>query len=488
MKKLFIAFVAAASFLNSCSDDNTVEDASRDSITISTPSIPASPEGTVTEIKVTSSGDWRVSGVCDWARVSDESGKNGDTVIITVDPNDTDFPRETTFKFFTGSAVAPLKIVSEPGYSLELLSDADITLGEFKTTISVKLHTNIAELECTFSDEGEKWITYTGRAEVFGNTVLNFDVAANPTYDNRSTVLTVSGMDQVLPITIKQKQVNEILVEPESFDFDLSEQTFAIDVSANVNYAVTISADWIQRVETRGLETKKLNFHVDPAATTRGATITIQGSGITRKIIVIQKDPDAIAVMIPDAGFRNYAIGQGWVIDLGANLCAVTETGQTATTLKYNPGWSGTKIQSLEGIEAFPELTTVDVSGNNLKVIDLSKLTKVTSFNCSDNDYLATVILGSNTITELSMYNGSYDYIYNFKALTIAGEKLVSLNVAMTSWYAAYDELESIDVSGCPALETLDCRRGDSLKTLYLKQGQVIPNLTKNDVTQIVYK
>ena len=487
MKKLFIAFAAVACALSSCSDDNTAEDTSRNSITISTNDIPAAPDGVTTQIEVTSSGDWRVSGVCEWARVSAVSGKSGDTVTVTVDPNDTDFIRETTFKFFTGSVVAPLKIVSEPGYSLELLSDADVILEEFKTTVSVKVHTNIPELECTFSDKGDEWITYKGRAEVFGNTVLNFEIAANKTYDNRSTVLTISGMDQVLPISFMQKQVNEILVEPESFDFDLGEQSFSVDVSANVEYTVTISDNWIQQVETRGLETKKFNFHVDAAAATRGGTITISGAGITRKITVIQKDPDAVAVMIPDANFRNHVAGQGWVLDLGANLCVVTETGLNATTLQYNPGWSN-KIQSLEGIEAFPELTTVDVSGNNLKLIDLSKLTKVTSLNFSDNDYLATVILGSNPITELSMYNGSYDYIYNFTTLTIAGEKLVSLNVAMTSWYAAYDELEAVDVSGCPALETLDCRRGDSLKTLYLKQGQVIPNLTKNDVTQIVYK
>lgn len=489
MKKLFIAFAAVACALSSCSDDNTAEDASRDSITISTPSIPASPEGITTEIKVTSSGDWRVSGVCDWAHPSAVSGKNGDTVTITVDPNDTDFTREATFKFFTGSAVAPLTIVSEPGYSLDLISDAEITLEEFKTTLTVKLHTNIPELECAFSDKGGEWITYMGRSEVFGNTVLSFEVAANPTYDNRSTVLTVSGMDQVLPIPIMQKQVNQILTDPESFEFNLSEQTISLDVSSNVVYEVKLSADWIQQLETRGLETKKLNFHIDAATSTRGGTITIRGGGITRTISVIQKDPDAITVMIPDSGLRGYVTSQGWVIDLGANLCVVTETGQNATTLKYNPGWSGTKIKSLEGIEAFTELTTVDVASNDLNAIDLSKLTKVTSLVCDSNDNLATINLGANPITDFAIFNGDYEYIYgNFEDLTISGEKLTSLKVAITSWYAAYDQLKSLDVSECPALETLDCRRGDSFTTLYLKQGQVIPNLTKNDVTQIVYK
>lgn len=488
MKKLLIAFVAAACALSSCSDDNTAEDASRDNIAISTQNIPAGPEGGTTQIKVTSSGDWRIAGVCEWAHASAVSGKNGDTVTITVDPNDSDFAREATFKFFTGSAVAPLKIVSEPGYSLELISDADVTVGKAKTTLSVKLHTNIPELECTFSDEGGKWITFMQRKEVFGNTILSFEIAENTSYDNRSSVLTISGMDQKLTLPITQKQVDEILVEPESFEFDLAERTFSIEVAANVAYAVEIKADWIQQVETRALETKTLNFHVDAATTTRGTTITINGSGITRSITVIQKDPDAIVAMIPDEGFRGYLTLQNWVIDLGGGVCALTETGLAATELRYNPGWRDTKIQSLQGIDAFPELTTIDVSENNLKEIDLSGLSKVTSLTCSANDYLATIKLGQNPVTEFSIFNGSYDYIYYFEALTIAGEKLETLNVAMTSWYAAYDELKSLDVSGCPALQTLDCRRGDSLTTLYLKTGQVIPNLTKNDVTQIVYK
>lgn len=52
-----------------------------------------------------------------------------------------------------------------------------------------------------------------------------------------------------------------------------------------------------------------------------------------------------------------------------------------------------------------------------------------------------------------------------------------------------YDGLESIDVSECPALKELNCDRdSDLLKTLYLKEGQAIPELTKRESTAIVYK
>ena len=37
-------------------------------------------------------------------------------------------------------------------------------------------------------------------------------------------------------------------------------------------------------------------------------------------------------------------------------------------------------------------------------------------------------------------------------------------------------------------LTTLNANRSDKVKTLYLKKGQEISNLTKNDATTIVYK
>ena len=113
MKKIFIAFVAVACALSACSDDDTADDLSRATISITPDAIPAGPDGTTTQVTVTSSGDWRLAGVCDWVHPSAESGKSGDVVTFTIDPNTSEESREAAFKFFTGSAVAPLKIISE---------------------------------------------------------------------------------------------------------------------------------------------------------------------------------------------------------------------------------------------------------------------------------------------------------------------------------------------------------------------------------------
>ena len=60
MKKIFIAFVAVACALSACSDDDTADDLSRATISIPPDAIPAGPDGTTTQVTVTSSGDWRL--------------------------------------------------------------------------------------------------------------------------------------------------------------------------------------------------------------------------------------------------------------------------------------------------------------------------------------------------------------------------------------------------------------------------------------------
>lgn len=488
MKKIFIAFIAVACAFSACSDDDTADDLSRAAISITPDAIPAGIDGTTAQVTVTSSGDWRLAGVCDWVHPSAEAGKNGDVVTFTIDPNTTEGSREAVFKFFVGSAVAPLKIMAEEGYALDIVSEESVTIEASGTDFQVKLQTNIPELTYAFSDGGSDWVSFESRKEAFGNTVLNFTVTKNPDYDDRSTVLTISGLGRSVDIPITQRQIDAVEIDRENLEFDLSERTISVAVTSNVDYKVTIDGDWItQEPQTRGLETEDLKFHLASAPISRGGKITISGSGITKVVSIIQKDPDAVAAIIPDEAFRSWLSEQNWILDLGNSICLVMEAGMTATELTYNPGWSDVKFKSLEGVAAFPELTKIDVSRNSLTSIDLTGLTKVSALVCEDMDEITYVNMGANPITEFSLYTGTYDYVY-IASLTIAGEKLVSLNLMLGGYMADYDRLESVDVSGCPALETLDCRRGPRLTTLYLKTGQVIPNLTKRETTAIVYK
>lgn len=486
MKKIFLAFVAMACALSSCSDDDAASDNGLGgSIAISADTILAGTDGTTEQITVTSSGDWRLAGVCDWAHPSAVSGRSGDKVTFTIDPNDTEEAREMTFKFFTGSAVAPLKVSSEPGYSLELLSDAGVTFEAAATDLRIKLHTNIEDLDIAFSNGGEQWIAFADRSLAFGSTVFTFTVAENTGYDNRSTTVTLSGKDKSVSIDVVQRQVDAIELDADLYEYDLAARTVSIPVRSNIDFQVSFNADWMTQVTTRGLVDKTLRFRLEEAAATRGVEVSLTGNGLTKKFTIMQKDPDAKVFSVPDDRFREYLIGEKWVLSVGGTMCVVLEAGLNGTEIYSTGSYYYGKIESIEGIENFPNLESITLNSNDLKVVDLSALTKVNYLSLNGNYYLEKVDLGDNPIESWNPVSNGY---CSGKSFTLISSRITSLQYYVTSWYTSYDYVEWIDVSECPALQTLNCTRSNNLKTLYLKQGQTIPNLTKSDSTEIVYK
>ena len=212
-------------------------------------------------------------------------------------------------------------------------------------------------------------------------------------------------------------------------------------------------------------------------------------------VSIVQKDPDAVVVSIPDNVFRSKLVSLNWLLELSGGLCVVTEDGLNATEFTYRPDYWDDPILSLEGIEIFANLEKIDVYNNKLSKFDISKLTKVSSLNIDYNG-LSEIALGDNAVEELNfsaLYHSgnSWDYIVP-SSLTVSGTHLKTLKVPFSGgggWWDPTDVLATIDVSGCPALETLNAQRNAGvLKTIYLKQGQVIPNLTYTAGAEIVYK
>lgn len=124
-----------------CSDDDDSTAGVNSSISLSTGIVQVDKKGGEVSVTVTSSGYWRLAGVCDWAHPSVTSGKNGDVVTFTVDSNEENVYRCCTFKFFVGAQVAPLKIESYPGYVMQLLSEESLSFSRDKDILTIKLNT-----------------------------------------------------------------------------------------------------------------------------------------------------------------------------------------------------------------------------------------------------------------------------------------------------------------------------------------------------------
>ena len=490
--------LSATLMLWSCSDDDEATKGGIATISLSTNIIQVDKNGGEAIVTVTSSSDWQLSGVCDWAHPSITSGKSGDIVTFTIAPNTLEEKLTATFKFFTGSSVAPLQLECESSYTMNLLSDANPSVSKEKNTVKIELNTNIADPTITLSDGGEEWLTFEKRVDFGGKSTFTFTTIKNDTYKNRSTTITFSSPLATEPVNVNltQEQTDAIIPENDSFMYDLAARSISFKVKYNVDYTITIPQGdkWITnqsisepQVGDDGLSTITLSYDLSSASITRGGIIRIgktKGT-LTNDVSIIQKDPDAELLEIPDNTLRSLCVSNGWVLPIADSKCVILEAGLEATSLT-NTSYSN-EINDFTGIENFPNLTTLNLGYcSNMKKFDISGLHKVSSLEFSSTRVCEEFNLGDNPITSFDA-GGYYSYSYA-ESLKISGSKIESINLSIYSWYASSDKITSIDVSECPALTTLNANRSNKITTLYLKAGQTIPNLTKNDATTIVYK
>lgn len=498
LKNIMITLLAAT-MLCGCSDNDESINGSEATVSLSTNTIQTDKNGGNITVTVTSSGDWRLAGVCDWAHPSVTSGKDGDVVTFTIDPNTLDEKRTTTFKFFTGSAVAPLQVENLPDYIIDLLSDDNLSISREENAIRIQLNTNIAEPVITYSEGGEEWLAFDRRSDFCGKVILSFKAAENVTYKERSATITISSplVTNPVNVNVNQKRTEAIIPETDVLMYDFSARTISFKVRYNVEYTASIvqGDEWIAEQSVSqpqlgddGLTTVTLTYTLSGATDTRGGLVRITNADNTlvSDIAVVQKDPDVELVSIPDQNLRALVVKNKWALSIAGSQCIILEAGLNATSLSNSPG-SSSRLTDLTGIENFPNLTSLSLGYcTKMKKLDISGLHKVKSLSLSSTTYCEEYNLGDNPISSFNA-GGTYAYSYA-ESLNFSSSKLESLDLSIISWCADYDYVTSIDVSECPMLTTLNANRSDKVKTLYLKKGQEIPNLTKNDKTTIVYK
>lgn len=479
MKKIFM-LLATIGLLYSCSDDDSNENinVSEDFVTLSADTLSAGPQGGDVEVTIESSEDWTLIGPkVEWATPSINKGKSGQTLTFKVEANETGEELENTYKIFAGSNVKKLVVISNPTMKLELLSEDNVSINSEKNTINISLSTNITNLSYEFSDNGEQWIKVSSFESAFGKETLVLEANANDTYISRSSTLKITGEDKSVSINIQQSQLDGLLADGEEYkETDLSECDIQFNIKTNIEYQLGELPEWIQLKETTkgetvdGLQKQTLTFHVSEAmASRRGDIYLLKDSKLCLTLTIKQQNPNPIMITIPDKKFREALSTEGWVI-LGQEddiQCEVIEKGLKETVLDLDGTyWSNYGIESIEGIEQFPQIEVLKLAYNNLTTVDISKLKHVKELNIESIYPLTSVITGDNPVTSLRLQ----DYI-DAASLTISGNNITDINAYLSSWMSFYDKLETLDVTGCPKLKTCNVDR-QNLKTLYVTQEQ----------------
>ncbi len=160
-----------------------------------------------------------------------------------------------------------------------------------------------------------------------------------------------------------------------------------------------------------------------------------------------------------------------------------TEIEATTNLFCYGRG-----ISDLTGIEHFTSLKSLDVSHNNLSVLDLSKNTQLTSLYCDNNQLKQLDISALSRLTDLYCSDNqlqSLDASSNpmLESLCCQRNSLTELGVSglgQLTWLECYsNQLSSIDLSGCTALTDLSLGR-NPLASLDLSDLTALNSLNCN--------
>ncbi len=239
-------------------------------------------------LTASSNVEYSVSISADWITQAATRGLTEKTLNFTVAENTSDEAREGTITLKAGDLqqVVTVKQAYKPVFSIDKKAfDVAAAGGNIEVNVT-------ATGTYTVQLPNVNWITETTtRGTTTGKHT--FAVAANGTYDARSAEITFTHSETgaVEKVTVTQAQLNALTVSQKEYSFEYAGGNLALVVNSNVEYSVSISADWITQSATRGLTEKTLNFTVAENASdeAREATITLKAGDLQQVVTVKQK-------------------------------------------------------------------------------------------------------------------------------------------------------------------------------------------------------
>lgn len=122
------------------------------------------------------------------------------------------------------------------------------------------------------------------------------------------------------------------------------------------------------------------------------------------------------------------------------------------------------------------ELITLNCAGNNLTILDISNNKSLTTLWCYNNKLQDLDISQNQSLMDLDCMNNQLTNLN------------VSNNPLLTTLSCIDNQLTSLDISFCPNITSLKCYRNPTMSSLFIKTGQSVATLLKDDHTEIIYK
>lgn len=279
-----------------------------------------------------------------------------------------------------------------------------------------------------------------------GESVVKFTVSTTNETDAAKEVTFnfVSGSEKV-PLKIQQNQEGKLIIDEDSKTISVSntEQNVTVKLQTNiepVTATIEEGVDWIETVDTRAMIDKEFSFKVlaNTEGGPRDATIIFKNADASEHIVIKQAGKElTYPAVIPDKVLKTYIMTN---FDTNKDGEISKEEAEAVKAIEL----TGSEIASIDGLEYFPNLETVDFTTHRLLKADFSQCYALKELNLSSGAGLSSVVLPAS--------------------------------------------LEELSVMSCNKLKKIDLSVAPNLKNLYASSAGfvVAPDLSKNTKLEII--
>ena len=302
-----------------------------------------------------------------------------------------------------------------------------------------------------------------------GESVVKFTVSTTNETDAAKEVTFnfVSGSEKA-PLKIQQNQEGKLIIDEDSKTISVSntEQNVTVKLQTNiepVTATIEEGVDWIEAVDTRAMIDKEFSFKVlaNTEGGPRDATIIFKNADASEHIVIKQAGKElTYPAVIPDKVLKTYIMTN---FDTNKDGEISKEEAEAVKTIELKDS----EIASIDGLEYFPNLESVNFYGSRLLSADFSICPALKSLDVGNSVGLSTLVLPA-TLEHLNITSCS-----KLKKLDLSVcPELNELSAGYTGFVVAPK------LSGNPKLEevsfpsakfaTVDVSNNPELKKIYI--------------------
>lgn len=250
-------------------------------------------EESTIELEVQSNVSYETSVSVDWIEPVTSRSLTQETLVFRVAANESEEQRSGAITLKSGELEETVNVYQAGKEKEEepvlLLSDKLLYVGAEGGTVDVQVQSNVAY---TYKPEAAyDWIVEPAGRAVSTHTI-HLEVQPNETYDPREARFIFTDETATLSDTlvVRQAEAGGLIVSVSRIDLVAEDTGFSLELQTNVDYTVSIDADWLEQIVSRGLATETLTFSCEPNYSTvsREAVILLDSEIGEQKVKVVQ--------------------------------------------------------------------------------------------------------------------------------------------------------------------------------------------------------